>query len=131
MYYKNHNMLSEQDWWASVKSQMQLPTQKVNEINEPTSNDGIAKYDPQEKEDNFNLCIIATQAENRIDIFKDIFKLKIRNILTEKIVTQSEDDFLFILNESKKLNIKIWVNCKTRCYPQWQYIKNTSRQQVK
>ena len=47
-------MLSEQDWWASVKSQMQLPTQKVNEINEPTSNDGIAKYDPQEKEDNFN-----------------------------------------------------------------------------
>ena len=34
------------------------------------------------KDDNFNLCIIATQAENRIDIFKDIFKLKIRNILT-------------------------------------------------
>ena len=76
------------------------------------------------KEYNFNLCIIATQAENRIDIFKDIFKLKIRNILTEKIVTQNEDDFLFILNESKKLDINIWVNCKTRCYPQWQYIKN-------
>jgi len=76
------------------------------------------------KDDNFNLCIIATQAENRIDIFKDIFKLKIRNILTEKIVTQSEDDFLFILNESKKLDVNIWVNCKTRCYPQWQYIKN-------
>jgi hypothetical protein len=54
MYYKNHNMLSEQDWWASVKSQMQLPTQKVNEINEPTSDAGSAKYDPQEKEDNFN-----------------------------------------------------------------------------
>jgi len=53
MYYKNHNMLSEQDWWASVKSQMQLPTQKVNEINEPTSDAGSAKYDPQEKEDKF------------------------------------------------------------------------------
>lgn len=47
-------MLSEQDWWASVKSQMQLPTQKVNEINEPTSDAGSAKYDPQEKEDKFN-----------------------------------------------------------------------------
>ena len=70
-------MLSEQDWWASVKSQMQLPTQKVNEINEPTSNDGIAKYDPQEKEDNFNfekLKINGAKMKYRafIDALKDM-----------------------------------------------------------
>ena len=77
MYYKNHNMLSEQDWWASVKSQMQLPTQKVNEINEPTSDAESDKYDPQEKEDNFNfekLKLGAAKIKYRafIDAMKDM-----------------------------------------------------------
>ena len=70
-------MLSEQDWWASVRSQMQLPTQKVNEINEPTSDAVSAKYDPQEKEDNFNfekLKLGAAKIKYRafIDALKDM-----------------------------------------------------------
>ena len=75
MYYKNHNMLSEQDWWASVKSQMQLPTQKVNEINEPHSNDDSHDQSHQDTEDNFEkLKLGAAKIKYRafIDAMKDM-----------------------------------------------------------
>jgi hypothetical protein len=74
MYYKNHNMLNEQDWWASVKSQMQLPTQKVNEINEPTSHDDHDQI-PQDTESNFEkLKLGAAKVKYRafIDAMKDM-----------------------------------------------------------
>jgi hypothetical protein len=74
-------------------------------------------------ESDINLCIVATQADGREEIFDQVFDLGITNILTEKIVTQSLDSFNNILTRSKNLKINIWVNCKTRAYPIWKYIK--------
>lgn len=75
MYYKNHNMLNEQDWWASVRSQMQLPTQKVNEINEPHSNDDSHDQTHQDTEDTFEkLKLGSAKIKYRafIDAMKDM-----------------------------------------------------------
>lgn len=120
----NTNLLNEITVIEPNEKSVILTKNRISDLEEKKINIIWLTNISELKDDIFNICIIATQAENRIDIFKDIFKLKIKNILTEKIVTQTEEDFLFILNESKKLDIKIWVNCKTRCYPQWQYIKS-------
>lgn len=119
----NTNLLNEIIVIEPCEKSVLLSQNRINNLVDKKIHFIWLKNISEIKDEFFNICIIATQAENRIDIFKDIFKLKIKNIITEKIVTQSEEDFLFILNESKKLDIKIWVNCKTRCYPQWQYIK--------
>jgi predicted dehydrogenase len=70
-----------------------------------------------------DLCIIATQADGREHIFNEVFNLGIKHILTEKIVTQSLPAFNEILSKVEKLGVNVWVNCKTRDYPVWQYIK--------
>jgi hypothetical protein len=70
-----------------------------------------------------DLCIIATQADGREHIFNEVFNLGIKNILTEKIVTQSLATYNEILSKAKNLGVSVWVNCKTRDYPIWKYIK--------
>ena len=72
----------------------------------------------------FDLCIIATQANGREEIFKEVFQLGIKNILTEKIVCQSLSAYEEILNNEAKSDVNVWVNCKTRAYPVWKYIKS-------
>lgn len=76
-HYTDQNRISDKAWMNSVLGQMQLPTQKVNEINEPTSDAESDKYDPQEKEDNFNfekLKLGAAKIKYRafIDAMKDM-----------------------------------------------------------
>ncbi len=40
MFYQNQNMLSEQDWWASITNQMKLPNQKnENQLSQEEVND--------------------------------------------------------------------------------------------
>ena len=70
-----------------------------------------------------DLCIIATQADGRENIFDEVFNLGIKNILTEKIVTQSLAAYEEILSKAEKSGVSVWVNCKTRDYPVWKYIK--------
>ena len=41
----------------------------------------------------------------------------------EKIVCQSERAYLKMLEIAETNNISAWVNCKTRAYPIWEYIK--------
>ena len=71
----------------------------------------------------YDLAIIATQADGREHIFEKVAMLGIKNILMEKIVCQSEGAYLKMLNIAESNNIKVWVNCKTRAYPIWEYIK--------
>ena len=70
-----------------------------------------------------DLCIIATQADGREHIFNEVFNIGIKNILTEKIVTQSLATYNEILSNAEKLGVNVWVNCKSRDYPFWKYLK--------
>ena len=71
-----------------------------------------------------NLAIIATQADTRDKVFEDVVSLGYKYIILEKIVTQSIHQYQNMQNISFKNDVKVWVNCKTRCYPIWKYIKS-------
>jgi predicted dehydrogenase len=77
----------------------------------------------EEIQNSYDLAIIATQADGREHIFEKVARLGVKNILIEKIVCQSEAAYLKMLSIAESNNIKVWVNCKTRAYPVWEYIK--------
>jgi predicted dehydrogenase len=71
-----------------------------------------------------NLAIIATQADTRDKVFEDVVRLGYKYIILEKIVTQSINQYQNMQHIASKNDVKVWVNCKTRCYPIWKYIKS-------
>lgn len=71
-----------------------------------------------------DLCIIATQASGRGMLLKDVVeRTGCRLFLIEKVVAQSVAEYSAMLALSKKLGLKVWVNCKTRAYSIHRYIK--------
>tara|TARA_Y100000588_G_scaffold78741_1_gene82295 strand:+ start:9316 stop:10287 length:972 start_codon:yes stop_codon:yes gene_type:complete len=65
-----------------------------------------------------DLCIIATQADIRPKIYIEVAeRLGYKKFILEKIVAQSINDYLDILECSRTQNTSTWVNCKTRAYP--------------
>ncbi len=71
-----------------------------------------------------DMAVIATQADTRLLVFEKALSLGYKNFLIEKIVTQSDADYLRMLSLADKHNAKVWVNCKTRTYPVWKYIQS-------
>jgi hypothetical protein len=71
-----------------------------------------------------DFAIIATQANIRQKVYNDLIKYGYKKILLEKIVTQSIIQYQEMLNLAELNNVNVWVNCKTRCYPIWKYIKS-------
>lgn len=71
-----------------------------------------------------DMVVIATQADTRLAVFEKVLLLGYRNFLIEKIVTQSDSDYIKMLELTEHYKAKVWVNCKTRTYPIWQYIKS-------
>ena len=92
-------------------------SKNINAINFYTSLDQVEK--------NIDLCIIATNADCRLSILKNIVRtLKVKNILFEKVLFQSEGQ----LDEAEALllknNINAWVNCPRRMQPIYHKLKN-------
>lgn len=73
---------------------------------------------------NGDLALITTHADVRYELFKKVIKLGYKRIILEKIVTQSLENYQEMLDLTKSNNAKVWVNCKTRAYPIWQYIRS-------
>ncbi len=72
-----------------------------------------------------NLLILATTAENRLDILNQLVKkTKIRNLILEKFLFQKEKDFYKADEVLKKNKIKTWVNCPRR---QWDFYKTLKK----
>jgi predicted dehydrogenase len=80
--------------------------------------------DISEAKNVYDLCIIATQADGREHVFEQVAQLGIKNVLMEKIVCQSERAYQKMFDIADAFNIRTWVNCKTRVYPIWEYIKS-------
>lgn len=74
---------------------------------------------------NGDLCIIATQADVRCDIVKQVAnKLGYKKFLIEKIVSQSVEDYQDLMTFCKVNGLLVWVNCKNRTYAIHEYIKS-------
>lgn len=89
------------------------PAPEVNWFNEP-----------KDLHDTGALAIIATQADVRLGVFKELLSKGYKYFLAEKIVTQSDSDYREMIRLSDEAGAKVWVNCKTRNYPVWQYVKS-------
>ncbi len=72
---------------------------------------------------NYDLVIFASTANGRHTLLKNILKsVKIKFILFEKIVFQSESQFYKSLKLITENKIKAWVNCTRRQYNSYQYL---------
>lgn len=71
-----------------------------------------------------DLCIIATKADVRADVIREVTARKIiRNLILEKVLFQNIKDFDLISELLKSANINAWVNCPRRTYPIYKWIK--------
>jgi predicted dehydrogenase len=78
----------------------------------------------EQMSDNHDLVIIATTADIRLEVVKKLLEIsKVKNILLEKVVFQSEEDFIVADNLFKQNNVSVWVNCVRRITPAYQEIK--------
>lgn len=71
-----------------------------------------------------DLCILATRAEGRCQLIKDVaLKLGYSNFLLEKLVSQSVREMEDLVEFANAHQISGWVNFKTRAYPVHQQLK--------
>lgn len=71
-----------------------------------------------------DICIIATTANVRFEIMKDLVaKSKVKNLILEKVLFQNLIDYDKALELLQVNNIKAWVNCPRRIFPIYQQIK--------
>ena len=70
-----------------------------------------------------DMAVIATQSDVRLSVFEAALKIGYRYFLIEKIVTQSVADYQRMIDLTQNTQSKVWVNCKTRNYPIWEYIQ--------
>jgi hypothetical protein len=71
-----------------------------------------------------DLCIVATTANVRFEIMKKLIsKIKIKNLILEKILFQNLNEYEEA-NELLRINkIRTWVNCPRRLFPVYNEIK--------
>jgi len=74
---------------------------------------------------NFDLCIISTNATERVGLVKMAHKLfNIDKFLIEKIISNSREKILGLNSYAIKHKLNIWVNCKSRTYDIHKQIKD-------
>ncbi|MDB3938924.1 Gfo/Idh/MocA family oxidoreductase [Candidatus Pelagibacter sp.] len=76
------------------------------------------------KNKSFDICIIATRADIRASITKDLLNnCNFKFMIFEKVLFQKDQDFIIISNMLREKNVKAWVNCPRRIYSFYQEIK--------
>ena len=100
--------------------------ERINNTKNKNSNNSYHWFNDIDKIGvNSDLCIISTQARERVEMVKKIHQtLNIKNYLIEKVVSNSFNKILDLNNYSKINKLKIWVNCKTRAYEIHKHIKS-------
>lgn len=75
-----------------------------------------------------DLCVIATQARIRPQVFKKVAtEYGYKKFLIEKIVSQSIEEYEDMLSFSEDKEVSTWVNCKARTFGIHKYIKSRLR----
>ena len=72
-----------------------------------------------------DLCIIASTADKRFDIINSLLTIsKVKNLILEKILFQSLNEYDIIDKLLNLHDVKTWVNCPRRIIPEYQDIKS-------
>ena len=71
----------------------------------------------------FDFCVVATSAEPRFKIVKLLIEYGIKNLLLEKVVFQSQEQFDYIKKLNIKENVNIYCNFVSRYFPNYIEIK--------
>ncbi len=75
-----------------------------------------------------DLCIVATQADVRCRVVRDVAdRLDYKSFLLEKVVSQSVLDYQELIRFSDAKQLLVWVNCKTRAHPSHSRVKANLR----
>jgi len=73
-----------------------------------------------------DIGIVATGSSNRAEIVADLIeKIGIKRLLLEKVLFQRIEDYFRIGKLITDHNVKAWVNCPRRIYPDWIKIKES------
>ena len=79
----------------------------------------------EEMNDDLDLVIVATNAAVRLSVIKELVTTKkVENIILEKVLFQTEEEYYEAQNIFQKYNINVWVNCPRRMFPFYDEIKN-------
>lgn len=71
-----------------------------------------------------NFCIIATSANCRLQILKDLFeKVEVRQLVLEKVLFQSVEQLQEARRLLSPLDTRVWVNCPRRMFPIYQQLR--------
>nr|WP_314553988.1 Gfo/Idh/MocA family oxidoreductase [uncultured Capnocytophaga sp.] len=79
----------------------------------------------QEMNDDLDLVIVATSAAVRLSVIKELITTKnVKNLILEKVLFQTEDEYFQAQKNFQEHNINAWVNCPRRMFPFYDEIKN-------
>lgn len=97
---------------------LSLGRQRVEEIGDQRSSAQIEWFSSlKEASSGGDLCIVATQAEGRCQLVREIVdQLKFSSFLLEKIVGQSVWEIEELLQFTQKNHVGVWVNCQARAF---------------
>ena len=75
--------------------------------------------------DSIDLAIISTGADVRLMVMKELLVLKkVKNLVLEKVLFQSIDEYKFASELINKYDVNCWVNCPRPMFDVYKYIKS-------
>lgn len=87
-------------------------------------NKTISKISTFDDLEEIDFALFAMTSNGRRKAFEDLIeKVKIRNILFEKVLFQNVEDYYFVQKKLDELGIKAWVNCARRQMDCYQILK--------
>lgn len=106
------------------ESAIELGKKRINDILIDKETISIEWHNSFDKLKVADLCIVATTAVNRTGILLHLLDSGNKKFLIEKVVCQSESDYIRLLDAIKNVGAKGWVNCYKRYYPFYKKIKD-------
>ena len=94
---------------------------RINKINDKTQI--IWHKSIESVKDTSDLTIVATNSNNRVELIKKLLNKGDKKFLIEKIVCQSESQYLKLIKQFKENNAKGWVNFPRRYFSSYQSLK--------
>lgn len=75
--------------------------------------------------DSLEVCIIATGADVRYEVFKELVaQVPVNAIIFEKVLFQKENQYASTQEHLNKIGIAAWVNCPRRMHPLYQRLRD-------
>lgn len=101
---------------------IQIAKKRLNEIS--NHNHVVSWFDDiDDVSKSSDLAIISTNSSGRSTLIKQLLKNNHSRFLIEKIVCQSKEEYLSLLNEMKKYDAKGWVDTSRRYFSFYQSLK--------